>query len=56
MVAYLHHLAIGHREPHEALSKAAAGIPELETAELDFLHTVSRSLRCTRRSSEVTVH
>jgi septal ring factor EnvC (AmiA/AmiB activator) len=37
MVAYFHHLAIAHREPHDALSKAAAGIPELETAELDFL-------------------
>ena len=56
MVAYFHHLAIDQREPHDALSKAAAGIPELQTAELDFLHTVSRSLRYTRRSSEVTGH
>ena len=37
MVAYFHHLAMDHREPHDALTKAAAGVPELEAAELDFL-------------------
>jgi hypothetical protein len=45
LVAYFHHLTIDQRQPHEALAKAAAGIPELETAELDFLHAVSRGLR-----------
>ena len=44
MVAYIHRLTIDRREPHDALAKAAMGIPELETAELDFLRAVSRGL------------
>lgn len=44
MVAYFHHVTIDHREPLDALAKAAAGMPELETAELDFLHAVSRGV------------
>lgn len=40
MVAYFHHLAIDRREPPEALAKAADGIPDLETSDLDCLCTV----------------
>lgn len=41
MVAYFHHLTLECREPRDALAKAAAGIPELDAAELVFLHTIS---------------
>lgn len=44
MVAYFHYLTVERFEPHEAFAKAAAGIPELEAAELDFLRIVSRAL------------
>ena len=44
MVAYLHHLTIDRREPRDALAKAAAGLPELGTAELDFLRAAFRML------------
>jgi hypothetical protein len=44
MVAYLHHLTVDRREPRDALAKAAAGLPELGTAELDFLHAAFRTL------------
>jgi hypothetical protein len=41
MVAYLHHLTIDGRGARDALAQAAAGIPEIETVELDCIHTVS---------------
>lgn len=44
LVAYFHYLTIDHDESHDALAKAAAGLPELGTAELDFLRAVSQKL------------
>lgn len=44
MVAYCHHLTIEHRTPYDALAEAAAGVPELESDDLDFLQTVSSGL------------
>ncbi len=44
MVAYCHHLTVDRRLPGDALAQAAAGMPELESDDLDFLHTASRGL------------
>lgn len=44
MVAFFHHLAIDHDEPHHALAKAAAGATVLTTAQLDLLRLLSKTL------------
>ena len=44
MVAYCRHLTLECRTPHDALAKAAAGVPELKPDELDLLRAASRGV------------
>lgn len=41
LVSYCHYLATERNAPDTALAKAAAGLPELGTAEMDFLRAIS---------------